>query len=48
MRAGVYPRVDAELEKQALNNQAEALQSQLDSIRQRLSELEGGAKPTSA
>lgn len=47
MRAGVYPRVDAGLEKQTLKNQAEALQSQLDSIKQRLSELESGAEPHS-
>ena len=32
---------DPELEKQALKNQAQALQSELDSIKQRLSEFEG-------
>jgi prefoldin subunit 5 len=31
------------MEKQALKNQAEALQSEIDFIKKRLSEIEGGA-----
>ena len=36
------PNLDPETEKQALNNQAEALQSELDFIKKRLSEIETG------
>lgn len=38
-----YQKPDPELEKQALKNQAEALQSELDLIKKRLDELEAGA-----
>lgn len=38
--AAPYRASDPELEKQALKNQAEALQSELDLIRKRLSEIE--------
>ena len=37
-----YQRSNPEMEKQALKNQAEALQSELDLIRKRLSEFESG------
>jgi len=37
-----YPKPDPEAEKQALQSQAEALQSELDFIKQRLSEIETG------
>lgn len=37
-----YQKPDPELQKQALKNQAEALQSELDSIKKRLSEIETG------
>ncbi|MBE7558463.1 DUF5320 domain-containing protein [bacterium] len=44
MRRGAYlapyPFPDPQLEKQALKNQADALQAQLDSIKRRLGELE--------
>lgn len=36
-----YSQADPEMEKQALRNQAEALQSELDFIKKRLSEVEG-------
>jgi len=36
-----YAKPDPELEKQALKNHADALQSELDSIRKRLAEVEG-------
>ena len=39
-----YPQPDPESEKQALKNQAEALQSELDSIKKRLAEVESGNK----
>jgi hypothetical protein len=38
-----YQKPDPELEKQALKNQAEALQSELDLIKKRLDEIEAGA-----
>jgi hypothetical protein len=38
-----YQKPDPELEKQALKNQAEALQSELDLIKKRLDELQAGA-----
>lgn len=45
-RFGAYPQpnpqVDPETEKQALKNQAEALQLELDFIKKRLSEIETG------
>ena len=37
-----YQRPDPEMEMQALKNQADALQSELDLIRKRLSEFESG------
>jgi len=37
-----YPKPDPELEKQALKNQAEFLQSELDFIKKRLAEVEAG------
>ena len=37
-----YQKPDPEMEKQALNSQAEALQSELDFIKKRLSEIETG------
>ena len=37
-----YPKPDPEIEKQALRNQAEALESELNSIKKRLSEIEAG------
>jgi hypothetical protein len=37
-----YQTLDPDLEKQALRDQAEALQSQLDVIKKRLSEVEAG------
>lgn len=37
-----FQKPDPELEKQALKNQAEALQSELDSIKKRLGEMETG------
>ena len=41
---GAAPRTpDPEMEKQVLKNQAEALQSEIDVIKKRLSEIEGGA-----
>ena len=39
-----YQKPDPEMEKQALENQAEALQSELDLIKKRLGEME--ARPT--
>ena len=39
MRFGATP-VDAEMEKQALKNQAEAMQGEMDAIRKRLEEME--------
>jgi len=46
MRFGPYAErfrnLDPEMEKQALQNQAEALQSQLNLIKQRLEEMETG------
>lgn len=38
------PEPDAEWQKQALNNQAEALQAQLDLVKKRLSDLENAAE----
>jgi hypothetical protein len=38
-----YQNSDPEMERQALNSQAEALQSELDLIKKRLSEIETGA-----
>jgi len=38
-----YQKPDPEVEKQALNRQAEALQSELDFIKKRISEIETGA-----
>jgi hypothetical protein len=38
-----YPKPDPEMEKQALKRQAEALQSELDFINQRLAEVETGS-----
>ncbi len=35
-----YQATDPEMERQALNNQAKALQSELDAIKKRLSEME--------
>ncbi|MEW5722679.1 MAG: DUF5320 domain-containing protein [Thermodesulfobacteriota bacterium] len=40
---GPYLNPEPELEKQALKNQADALQAELEAIKQRLSELEAGA-----
>ncbi|NLJ26828.1 DUF5320 domain-containing protein [Desulforhabdus amnigena] len=40
--AGPYQKPDLEMEKQSLRSQAEALQSELDFIKKRLSELETG------
>jgi hypothetical protein len=37
-----YQKPDPEMEKQALKNRAEALQSELDFIKKRLSEIETG------
>jgi len=37
-----YQKPDPETEKQALNSEAEALQSELDFIKKRLSEIETG------
>jgi hypothetical protein len=37
-----YQKADPEMEKQALKNQAEALQSELDFIKKRLGEIETG------
>jgi hypothetical protein len=49
MRFGAYPPVatpftksDPEAEKQALKHQAEILQSELDSVKKRLDEIETG------
>ncbi len=38
-----YQKPDPEMEKQALKNQAEALQSELDFIKKRLDEIETGS-----
>jgi hypothetical protein len=38
-----YQKPDPEMEKQALKNQADALQSELDFIKNRLSEIETGS-----
>jgi len=46
--AGPYQRPEPELEKQALRDEAEALQSELDSIRKRLSEIESSAGESGA
>lgn len=40
--AAPYQAPDPEMEKQALRNQSEALQSQLNMIKQRLDEIDGG------
>jgi hypothetical protein len=40
--AAPYLKPDPEMEKQALKNEAEALQSELDFIKKRLSEIETG------
>jgi hypothetical protein len=49
MGFGPYPapfqNPDPAIEKQALKNQAEALQSQLNMIKQRLDEMDGGTPP---
>jgi len=49
MRFGAYPapyqNPDPEMEKQGLRNQAEALQSQLNMIKQRLDEIDGPTAP---
>src|SRR4030042_3770880 len=42
--AAPYQNLDPETEKQALNYQAEALQSEMDVIKKRLGDLEGKAK----
>jgi hypothetical protein len=39
-----YQKADPEMEKQALKNQAEALQSELDFIKKRLGEIETSPK----
>ena len=39
-----YPKADPELEKQALRSEAHALQTELESIKKRLSELETAAE----
>ena len=39
-----YQKPDPDLEKQALKGQAEALQSELEFIKKRLSELETGSE----
>jgi len=44
MYGAPYPKPDPEWEKQFLAEQAEGLQSELDSIKKRLSELEGADK----
>jgi hypothetical protein len=41
--AAPYPPPDPEWEKQALKNQADALQAQLEQIRKRLDEIESGS-----
>jgi len=41
--AGQYSQPDPDLEKQALRNQADVLQNELDSIRKRLEEIETAA-----
>jgi len=41
--AGPYQRPDPEFERRALRSEAEALESELEFIRKRLSEMEGGA-----
>lgn len=41
---GPYTEPDPAIEKQALKNQADALQAQLDLVRKRLSDLETGAE----
>ncbi len=41
--AAPYQKPDPKIEKQTLRNQAAALQSELDSIKQRLDEIETGA-----
>jgi hypothetical protein len=38
-----YPKPDPEMESQELKNQAEALQAELDRIKNRLSAIENGA-----
>lgn len=43
-RAATYQKPDPELEKQALKNEAEFLQVELDSIRKRLGEIETPAQ----
>jgi hypothetical protein len=40
--SALYQKPDPELEKQTLNNQAATLQSELDFIKKRLSEIESG------
>jgi hypothetical protein len=42
--AGTYQNPDPGMERQSLKNQAEALQSELDAIRKRLSEIETAAQ----
>jgi hypothetical protein len=41
--AAPYQKPDPEVEKQALKNEADALQSQLDFIKQRLGEIDSSA-----
>jgi hypothetical protein len=45
---GPVGKPDPEMEKQALKNQAEALQSEIDFIKKRLAEIESGAAEESA
>jgi prefoldin subunit 5 len=42
--AAPFQRPDPESEKQALRSQAEALQSELEFLKKRLSEIEGSAR----
>ena len=44
-RAAPYQEPGTDMEKQALKNQAEALQSELDLIKERLGEMESVAEP---
>jgi len=41
---GLYAEPDPDVQKQALKNQADALQAQLDLVKKRLSDLETGAE----
>jgi hypothetical protein len=42
--AAPYQKPDPEMEKQALKNRTDALQSELDSIKKRLGQIETGAE----